>query len=182
MGALADEIRVDADPGKMRALGLTPDDLASAIRSANANGATGTIRRGQFRFAVRAITEFQSPDEISEVPVGRPGSGVKIRDIATITIGLADPTTLTRLDGGPAVGLVVYKDAGSNTVGVTRELYKAVEQLKTEFPTIKLSVVAAQADFVSNALTNLWQEIIVGGLLSLLLILLFLKKICGSRS
>src|SRR5262249_19802813 len=149
VGAQLDEIHVDADPEKMRALDLTPEDLRSAIEQANANGTSGTIRRGQFRFSVRAGTEFQSPDQISMVPVGRPGSGIKLRDIATISIGLQAPKTLTRLDGGAAVGLIVYKDAGSNTVNVTRELVKSVEQLRTEFPSIKLSIVATQADFVT---------------------------------
>ncbi len=177
VGAQEDEIHVDADPEKMRALDLTPQDLKSAIETANANGAAGTIRRGQFRFSVRAVTEFQSPDEIAEVPIGPAGSGVKLKDIATIRIGLAQPKTLTRLDGKPAVGLVIYKDAGANTVNVTDELYKAVDALKSEFPTLKLSVVATQADFVTDALNNLWQEIVIGGLLSLLLILLFLKDV-----
>jgi HAE1 family hydrophobic/amphiphilic exporter-1 len=177
VGAQEDEIHVDADPEKMRSLDLTPDDLKQAIDAANANGTSGTIRRGQFRFSVRAITEFESPDAIALVPIGRPGSGVKLRDIATISVGLAAPRTLTRLDGGAAVGLIVYKDAGSNTVKVTSELRKAVEALKHEFPTIKLSVVATQADFVTDALNNLWQEIVLGGLLSLILILLFLKDV-----
>jgi HAE1 family hydrophobic/amphiphilic exporter-1 len=177
VGAQEDEIHVDADPGKMRALDLTPEDLRLAIEAANASGASGTIRRGQFRFSVRAVTEFQSPDEIAEVPIGRAGSGFRLKDIATIRVGLALPKTLTRLDGKPAVGLVVYKDAGANTVNVTGELFEAVDALKSEFPAIQLSVVATQADFVTDALSNLGQEIIIGGLLSLLLILLFLKDV-----
>ncbi|HKS04771.1 MAG TPA: efflux RND transporter permease subunit [Gemmatimonadaceae bacterium] len=175
VGALTDEIRVDADADKMRQLGLTPNDVANAIRAANITGQSGTVRRGQFRFSVRAITEFQSADEVGAVPVGQ--AGVKLRDIAKITVGLADPLTLTRLDGGPAVGLVIYKDAGSNTVKVTSELYKTVEALQQEFPAIRLSIVAAQAEFVTDALNNLWQEIVIGGLLSLLLILVFIKDV-----
>jgi hydrophobic/amphiphilic exporter-1 (mainly G- bacteria), HAE1 family len=177
VGAQEDEIRVDADPDKLRALGLTPDDLAAAIRAANANGAGGTVRRGQFRFAMRSLTEFQSPDEIAEVPLGPAGRGLKVRDVATVRTALADPVTLTRLDGGAAVGLVVYKDAGSNTVTVTRDMLQAVESLREEFPGVQLTLVAAQADFVTDALSNLGQEVVIGGLLSLLLILLFLKDL-----
>jgi len=177
VGAQLDEIKVEADPEKLRAYGLTPDDLAVAIRAANANGAGGTVRRGQFRFAMRALTEFQRPEEIEAVPLGAPERGIRVRDVATVRTGLADPTTLTRLDGGAAVGLVVYKDAGSNTVTVTREMLAAVESLKSEFPEVQLSLVAAQADFVTDALSNLGQEIFLGGALSLLLILLFLKDV-----
>ena len=175
VGAPADEIRVDVDPDRLRALALTPEDVAQAIRAQNATGAGGTVRRGQFRFSVRALTEFRDTDEILAVPIGAPGSGITLRDVATVTTTLADPLTITRLDGREAIGLVVYKDAGSNTVAVTNRMMEAVEALEAEFPAVELTVVAAQADFVVDALSNLGQEIVVGGLMSLLMILLFLR-------
>ena len=175
VGTPSDEIRIEVDPGRMRGLGITSDDIANAIRSANVTGTAGTIRRGQFRFSVRALTEFRTPFEIGDTPVGPPGSGIKLRDLSTVVVTTADPVTLTRLDGEPAVGLVVYKDAGSNTVKVTKDLEKVVQQLHTEFPGITLTVVAEQADFVVDALSNLGQEILLGGALSLLVILVFLR-------
>jgi HAE1 family hydrophobic/amphiphilic exporter-1 len=126
VGAPEDEIRIEVDPERMRALGLTTDEIAAAIRSANASSAAGTIRRGQFRFSVRALTEFRTPAEIGDVPVGPPRSGLRLRDLATVTLTTADPKTLTRLDGGAAVGLVVYKDAGANTVAVTGRITETI--------------------------------------------------------
>jgi HAE1 family hydrophobic/amphiphilic exporter-1 len=176
VGAPEDQIRVDLDPDRLRALDLTPEDVAAAIRAENATGAGGTIRRGQFRFSVRALTEFRTPEEILATPVGMAGSGLTLRDVGTVSVGLADPLTVTRLDGAPAVGLVVYKDAGSNTVAVTRRMMDAVRALEGEFPGVAITVVAAQADFVVDALSNLGQEIVAGGLMSLLVILLFLRN------
>ncbi len=175
VGAPEDQIRVDLDPDRLRALNLTPEDVAAAIRAQNATGAGGTIRKGQFRFSVRALTEFRTPAEILDTPVGPVGSGITLRDVGTVALGLADPVTMTRLDGAPAIGLVVYKDAGSNTVAVTGRMREAITQLQTEFGGININVVAAQADFVEDALSNLGQEIVAGGLLSLLVILLFLR-------
>lgn len=175
VGDPEDEIRVDVDPVKVRALGLTPDDVATAIRNANANAPGGTIRRGQFRFSVRTLTELRDPVQIADIPVGQAGRQVRLGEIATVTPASADPRTIVELDGGAAVGLVVYKDAGSNTVTVTRELEKVLDQLATEFPDIKIRLVAAQAKFVEDALANLSQEIVVGGILSILLILVFLR-------
>ncbi len=175
VGSPTDEIRVDLDPERLRALDLTPEEVAAAIRSENPNGAGGTIRRGQFRFSVRALTEFRTPAEVLATPIGRPGAGITLRDVGTVRLGLADPLTLTRLDGTDAIGLVVYKDAGANTVAVTERMRVAVGQLEGEFPAIRMTVVAAQADFVVDALSNLGQEIIAGGILSLLVILVFLR-------
>jgi HAE1 family hydrophobic/amphiphilic exporter-1 len=175
VGTPSDEIRVEVDPARMRGLNITSDDIATAIGRANVTGTAGTIRRGQFRFSVRALTEFRTPFEIGDTPVGPPGGGIKLRDLSTVVVTTADPLTLTRLDGEPAVGLVVYKDAGSNTVSVTKELERVVEQLRAEFPGITLNTVAEQADFVVDALSNLGQEIVLGGALSLLVILVFLR-------
>jgi HAE1 family hydrophobic/amphiphilic exporter-1 len=175
VGAPEDEIRIEVDAERMRALGLTTDDVATAVRAANANGAGGTIRRGQFRFSVRALTEFRTVDEIGLTPVGPARSGIKLRDLATVTLSSADPKTVTRLDAGPAVGLVVYKDAGANTVAVTRDIYGTVDALQKEFANVRIHIVAAQADFVVDALSNLGQEIVIGGILSIAIILLFLR-------
>ncbi len=174
-GAPEDEVRIEVDPDKMRSLGLSTNDVAVAVQAANANGAGGTIRRGQFRFSVRAMTEFRALDEIADTPIGPVTAGYKLRDIATITSTIADPKTLTRLDGGQAVGLVVYKDAGSNTVAVTARLREVITQLESEFPGIRMHMVAAQADFVVDALSNLGQEILLGGVMSLVMILVFLR-------
>jgi HAE1 family hydrophobic/amphiphilic exporter-1 len=176
-GKPEEEIRVEVDPDKARALGISPDQIATAVREANASAPGGTVRRGQFRLPLRAYTEFRAPEEILDTPVGPAGAGTRLRDVATVRRTIADPLTLTRLDGGAAVGLVVYKDAGSNTVTVTRDLYGVVDQLAAEFPDIRIKVVAAQAEFVTDALSNLGQEIVLGGILSLLVILLFLRDV-----
>lgn len=174
-GAPEEEIRVELDPAKLRGLGLTPGDVVTAVQAANASAPGGTIRRGQFRFSVRALTELRSLEEFGAIPVTRSGGpSVRLADIAKVTLTIADPRTMTRLDGSAGIGLVAYKDAGANTVAVTRQMEDAVAQLGTEFPELRIQVIAAQARFVNDALANLAQEIILGGALCLLLILLFL--------
>ncbi len=180
VGVPADEIRIALDPGRLRALSLTPGDVAKAVTDANVGTPGGTIRRGQFRFSVRALTEFATPAEIGDTPVGPAGSGTRLADLGTVSLGAADPKTVVRLDGASALGLVVYKDAGANTVAVTRHMYDAIATLRGEFPDARLTIVAAQAGFVTDALTNLAQEIVAGGLLSIFVILLLMGSVRSS--
>ena len=177
VGDPADEIRIDVDPDRARAMNITPDDVATAISNANVPDQGGTVRRGQFRFSVRTITELQNSQQIRDVPVGQANRGIRLSDIATVTPASADPRTVVRLDGKPAVGLIVYKDAGANTVKVTGELTKTLDLLSKQFPDVHVRIVAAQAQFVRDALTNLVQEIVGGGILSLLIILIFLRDV-----
>ncbi|HWO88860.1 MAG TPA: efflux RND transporter permease subunit [Gemmatimonadales bacterium] len=179
VGAPEDEIRIEVDPERLRTLGLTAGDVATAVRRANALARGGTVRRGQFRFSVRALTEFEAVEEIARTPVGQRGS-VRLSDVATVRRTTADPRTLVRLSGEPAIGLVVYKDAGANTVAVTGEVERTLAELRREYPDFRITMVAAQAGFVTAALSNLGQEIVVGGLLSLVVILLMMGDRRGS--
>jgi hydrophobic/amphiphilic exporter-1 (mainly G- bacteria), HAE1 family len=162
------------------ALGVSAQDISSAITAANAQGGGGTIRRGQFRYSVRALTELTSPEELLDTPIGSSRGMVRLRDIAEVAVTTAPPLTVTRLGGKPAIGLVIYKDAGANTVSVTDRMMETVEQLKKDYPGVDVTVVAAQAQFVTDALSNLWQEVWLGGLLSILVPLLFLRDVRSS--
>ena len=177
VGSPHDEVRIDLDPERLRALRLAPGDVATSVADANVGASGGTVRRGQFRFAVRTLTEFGGVSEIGDTPVA---PGVRLLDVGTVTLGAADPKTLVRLDGTAALGLIVYKDAGANTIGVTRQVYNAIATLGKEFPDADLRVVAAQASFVTDALSNLTQEIIAGGVLSILVILLLIGSLRSS--
>ncbi len=68
VGDPTDEIRVDVDPDRARALGVTPDQISTAIQNANANAVSGTIRRGQFRFSVRTRSELSDPSQTPRHP------------------------------------------------------------------------------------------------------------------
>src|SRR5690606_22414255 len=68
VGDPADEIRVDIDPVKARSLGITPEEVRAAIEAANATAQGGTIKRGQFRFSVRTLSEIKEPTELLSVP------------------------------------------------------------------------------------------------------------------
>ena len=180
VGSPRDEIEIRVDPERLRALGVSAEDIRGAITSANTPGGGGTIRRGQFRYSVRALTELTSPEELLDTPIGSTRGMVRLRDIAEVAVTTAPPLTVTRLGGKPAIGLVIYKDAGANTVAVTNRMTATVEQLKKTYPSVDVTVVAAQAQFVTDALSNLWQEVWLGGLLSILVPLLFLRDVRAS--
>lgn len=176
VGDPGDEIRVDLDTERARLLEVTPDMVAAAINSGNAMATSGTIRRGQYRFPVRPLTELTSPAEILDIPIQLPkGERLRLGEIAQVTPASSDPLTMVRLDGSPALGLVVYKDGGSNTVDVTARLMETLATMRQLYPDINIQVVAAQAGFVENALSNLLQEIWAGGFLSIMVILLILR-------
>src|SRR5687767_642270 len=74
-----------------------------------------------------------------------------------------------------AVGLLLFKEAGANTVSVSDTVRTVLEQLRREYPELTIDIAMDQAGFISNALQNVMQEVVVGGILAFLVLFLFLR-------
>ncbi|HEX8691381.1 MAG TPA: efflux RND transporter permease subunit [Longimicrobium sp.] len=196
-GGVEREVHVDVDPRRLEALGLTIDDVAAALDRANASAPGGTIRRGRYRYSLRTLGELQGVADVGEVPVragaaasaanpgSAPGSGaapalpaeVLLRDVAAIDDGFRERESVARYNGRESVGLLVFKNADANTVRVAREVERVLAQLRREYPGVQLEVAMSQAGFIADALANVVQEVVLGGILAFLVLFLFLREV-----
>ena len=176
-GGLEREIHVEVNPRMLETFNITVDQVAQALDAANQNAPGGTIRRGRYRYALRTLGEFQTVEEIGQVPVGRrSGSGgqVLLRDVAKVEDGFKDRESIARYNGQEAVGLLLFKEAGANTVRVTRQVDRVLDQLRAQYPEVQLAVATAQAGFITDAISNVVQTLVYGGILAFLVLFLFL--------
>jgi HAE1 family hydrophobic/amphiphilic exporter-1 len=95
--------------------------------------------------------------------------------VATVREGVAERETLARFNGVEAIGLQIYKESGSNTVRVAVGVEEVLDQLAVEFPEVRIDVAADQAGFISDAISNVVQALLFGGLLAFLVLFLFLR-------
>jgi HAE1 family hydrophobic/amphiphilic exporter-1 len=181
-GGLEREIHVEVDPKVLDSYGITIERVAEALDAANQSAPGGTIRRGRYRYALRTLGEFQAVDEIGAVPLTRSASEtssmsgvVRLRDVATVTEGFKDRESIARYDGADAVGLLLFKESGANTVEVAEEVGSVLDQLHAEYAGIQIDVAMSQAGFISDAIASVVQALIVGGILAFLVLFLFLR-------
>ncbi len=198
VGGLEREIHVDVDPRLMRSYGVSMEDVAGALAAANRSTPGGTIRRGSFRYTIRTLGEFSSVDQIADVVIPRaaaagggqgsvagaggsgaavPASGraIRLRDVAEVDDGYRDRESITRFDGQEAIGLLLFKESGANTVRVAERVDEVLAQLREQYPELTLAVATSQSEFISGAIDNLLSQVIVGGLLAFLVLFLFLR-------
>ncbi|MCB9916151.1 MAG: efflux RND transporter permease subunit [Planctomycetes bacterium] len=118
-GGLAEEIRVRVDPFKLAAHGIDAATVAARLSAENLNASGGMIRDGSTDYLVRTLNEFRSLAEIERLPIVQRGEAVlRLRDLATVTRTYKKREVVTRIDGGEAVELAVYREAGANIVDV----------------------------------------------------------------
>ncbi len=175
-GGLEREIHVQVDPNRLEALEVTIDEVSSALDAANYSAPGGTIRRGRYRYALRALGEFQSVAEIGETVVGRGEGGrlVLLRDVARVEDSFADRETIARFNGRESVGLLVYKESGANTVQVAERVDEVLELLRQEYPEVEIAIASSQAGFIRDAISNVVQALAFGAVLAFLVLFLFL--------
>lgn len=111
--------------------------------------------------------------------VGRAADGalVCVADIARVEDGFRERVSITRLNGQESIGLLVKKEAMGNAVQVSRRVRQVLEELRKEHPGLEIAVAYDQAEFIANAISNVKQAIIAGGLLALSLLFFFLHDL-----
>jgi len=171
------EIQVEVNSDRLSVNGVSISQVTEALDRANYSAPGGSIRRGRFRYSLRTLGEFQSVQELEDVVVARPVGGgvVRLRDVARVFEGEAERETVARFNGEPAIGLLVYKEAGANTVRVADQVDEVLGQLREEFPEVGIQVASSQATFISEAITNVVQALLFGGVLAFLVLFLFLR-------
>ncbi|UCG85218.1 MAG: efflux RND transporter permease subunit [Gemmatimonadota bacterium] len=182
VGGLEREIHVEVDPRLLESYGFTIQDIGAVLQAANQSAPGGRIRRGRYTYALRTLGEFQTVDQIAEVPLGPSpndtsgtGSVVLLRDVATVVDGFRERESIARYNGHEAVGLLLFKESGANTVRVADRVNEVLDQLKAEFPEVQLDVAMSQAGFITDAISNVVQALIYGGILAFLVLFLFLR-------
>ncbi len=188
-GGLEREIQVEVDPTLLDSYGLELAQISTALEGANYSAPGGTILRGRYRYPIRALGEFRTVEEIGDVvvarqPIGGAGEGggdpggmrtVRLADVARVVDGFAERESVARYNGIEAVGLLVFKEAGANTVAVADAVDEVLEQLRREYPGARLEVAYSQAGFIADSISNVVQALVLGGVLAFLVLFLFLR-------
>ncbi|MDW7760901.1 MAG: efflux RND transporter permease subunit [Acidobacteriota bacterium] len=179
VGGAVREIHVEADPGLLSLYGLTIDQVASRIDAFNRNLQGGTILKGRFSYALRVIGEFAHAGELGDIPLATtPGRGVvRLRDVARVEDSVKEREGATRLNGKESVGLLIRKESGANTVAVTRTAKDTLNRITREYPQVEIFIVSEQARYIETAVASVKDEVLQGGLLAFLVLLIFLQHL-----
>jgi|LSQX01.3.fsa_nt_gb HAE1 family hydrophobic/amphiphilic exporter-1 len=181
-GGLQREIHVEVDWEKLGARGVSVGQVESALQRENRNIPAGFTTEGQREYTIRVIGEFDVVDQIRNVVVGvRGGHPVYLRDVATITDTFQEVRSYARLNGSPAVGISIQKEAGGNTVAVADAVREELEAVQSKLPEgVEVSITSEEASFIRAALENLYGVGIEGALLAMVIIFLFLATFRGT--
>lgn len=178
-GGKTREIQLILDEAAMLSHKINTEDVEQALQGTNRSASVGRIDKGTQDLQVRVQGEFESLEDIRRTLIlTEDGNKVHIEDIAKVTDAYKKESSLTLVNGEPSVVLSALKNSDANTVDVARNLDKSIKHLNKELPEgAKLQVVIDTSDFIEESVDSVISNILIGGAISVFILLLFLKSV-----
>jgi HAE1 family hydrophobic/amphiphilic exporter-1 len=179
-GGQEEEMQVIIDPERLAARQLTIGDLRRALREENRDTTAGDIWEGKRRYVVRVMGQFTSPRRVADVIIARrDGLPVYVRDVAEVKRGFKKPTGLVKNFGMSCMMVNCVRETGANvldTMAGLREVCARLNQNLLAPRGLELVQVYDETDYIYSAIGLVNQNIVVGGILTIAVLLLFLRS------
>ena len=176
-GAQEREIQINLDKNKLAAYGITPAEVVGSLRRENLDVPGGKLGSGESEITLRTSGSIDNYEDFGSLPVAKRG-GVQlfIKDIATVTDGIKEQSSIARYQGQEAIGIEVIKQTGSNTVRVADDIIRVVEGLQQELPPgINLEIVKDGSIDIRDQINDVAMTLFFGSLLAVVTVFLFLR-------
>jgi HAE1 family hydrophobic/amphiphilic exporter-1 len=179
VGAVEPEVQIRYKPREIDRYGLSLSEVQQIVREANLFTSSGELRDGWYRYSMKIESRIQELGDLESVPIIRLGEGriLTLGEVAEIDLVESDPVSFSMIDGVSVLSLLVKKEFGSNTVEVFDTLLPLVEQMREQYPEIQIEILREDATFIRNAINNLLQTLLIGGILAFFILFAFLNDI-----
>ena len=181
LGGQTEEMQVIIDPELLAARRVTIEDLRQALRGRNKDTSGGEIWDGKRRYVVRTLGQYSSPEQIGRTIVSTEGDiTTYVSDVAEVRLGYKRPGSSYRRGGSELIGLGVLSETGANVLGIVDEVRLTAAELNAgplAQRGIKLSEVWSDADYIDSAVGLVNQNIAIGSILTVLVLLAFLRSV-----
>ncbi len=181
-GGLDREVQIEVDAHLLAARGLTFRDVEQALRGQNKNVSAGTVTQGKRNYTYRTVGEYRSVEDIEETVIAYRGGGpVLVRDIATVHDGLKKQYAFVRSLGQYVLALPARRETGANVIKAMQNLRERIAAVNEEilYPRglgLKLTQVYDETTYIWSAIQLVIKNMFFGGLLSIAVLLVFLRS------
>ena len=177
-GANTREMTVDVRPEALQAANVSMGEVVGALVAQNLAVPVGRLTGVYDERTIRLAGRVETAQEFAEIVIAnRSGRVVRLGDVATVHVGVEEPRTEARFNGGEAVGLDVKKAKGYSTTQVASAVLAAIDELRPTLPPgVTIDVVRNSGSRVANSVANVGWALVEGAVLTVLTVFLFLNS------
>jgi hydrophobe/amphiphile efflux-1 (HAE1) family protein len=176
-GGVSREIRVELDPARLQALGLTAVEVNDQLRALNLDAAGGRAQVGGGEQAIRVLGGAKSAEDLADTQIIVGGNrSVRLRDVADVHDGIEEVRSSARLNGRPATAFGVYKAKGSSDVSVSKAVEVELAKIEHENPSIHVTLMETTVEHTLRTYDSSLSALFEGSILAVAVVWLFLRS------
>jgi hydrophobic/amphiphilic exporter-1 (mainly G- bacteria), HAE1 family len=180
-GGLNREIHIFPAADKLKAYGISIDNILSILRNENRNVPAGVYPRGEHDILLRVQGEFSSIEDIKRTVIAyRDNQPIIISDLASVEDSFQEETSVTRINRDPGLRISISKQSGANTVEIADAVYREVAKIRQDFPSIELIPLIDSSKYIKQSINNVSNALLIGGFLAIIILFLFLRNITST--
>jgi hydrophobe/amphiphile efflux-1 (HAE1) family protein len=177
IGGLDREIRVELDPARLQALGLTAVQVNEQLRQLNLDAPGGRAQVGGGEQAIRVLGGAKSAEALGDTLIIVPGGkSVRLREIADVHDGVAETRSLARLNGRPSTAFSLYKAKGVSDVATAEGVARELEKIKKDNPSLRIQQMFTTVNHTINTYHSALLALIEGSVLAVIVVWFFLRN------
>lgn len=175
-GAKKYAVRVQFDPAKLAARGLTPQDVSTAIATANSNTAVGTLNEGERQYILDATGSLRTAQEFAQIVIAsQNGIPVRVGDVASVIDSVENLRGLAKFNGEPSLNIAIIRQPGANVVQLVDGVFAKLPEIKDALPrTASITTMVDRSQSVRHSVADAQYTLIGTALLVVLVIYLVL--------
>ncbi|MDD1520750.1 MULTISPECIES: efflux RND transporter permease subunit [Bradyrhizobium] len=176
VGGVQREVRVEVDPVRLAALGITAADVSRTLRQVQQQSSGGRAQLEQNEQAVRTTAIVRQASDLAALPIALSGlPKARLDQVATVQDTIADRTQLALLDGKSVVGFRIYRAKGFDETKIAATVRREMERLEKADPTLKIKQVSGSIDYTLEQYAGSMHMLYEGALLAVLVVWWFLR-------
>src|SRR6476659_7952483 len=172
-GSRDEAVEIIVDPTLLKAYNLPLDQLIVGFNASNSLIAAGALEGSTGRFAVKVPSLIERPQDVLKIPMAASnGAAVTVGDVVSIRPTFKDATSVTRVNGMPAMTIEVSKRTGANLIETVDGVKKVIERLQPTWPEgVQLTFTQDKSKVIRQMLSDLQNSVLTGVLLVAVIIL-----------
>ncbi len=176
-GGVSREIRVELDPPRLQALGLTAAEVNDQLRALNLDAPGGRAQVGGGEQAIRVLGGAKTAEALAETQImASGGRSFRLREIADVRDGVEEVRSIARLNGRPATAFGIFKAKGASDVSVSRAAQAELDKIQLETPAVHMTLISTTVDHTLRTYHSSLNALIEGSILAVVVVWLFLRS------
>lgn len=174
-GQVKREIFISPDEKKMRALGISEEDITGAVRLNNINIGSILVKDGKYLYNLEFSSYLKDPGDVGNIYLKAGSRILQVKDVADVGMRQERPAGVYYSNGKRAISLAIIKESTAKMADLEGMMTEIIDVFRKDYPQMNFDISQDQTRLLDYSISNLRQSLLLGGLLAFLLMFLFLK-------